>query len=171
MDCRQTLLAIRQKCAVGGGMNMDQFLKLIPKATLWAKEQEKQILTSGVSLLTPQLEDAKIIPIKYPERIRLLRVSRIPLPEDPELNYAAQTIQLITPNTVGMSFQYGIYIRNDYWNNREILVHELVHTAQYERLGGSRQFLEQYLRECIEYGYPQAPLEQEAINKAKNICI
>jgi hypothetical protein len=38
-----------------------------------------------------------------------------------------------------------------------------VHTAQYERLGGIEPFLRQYLRECLTIGYPEAPLEQEAI--------
>ena len=151
-------------------MNADQFVQLLPKATLWAEEQEKKILARGIPLSTQQLEDAKIIPVKCPEKTRILQVRSIPLPEDPELKYAAQEIRLITPNTIGMSFRYGIYVRYDYWNNRETLVHELVHTLQYERSGGLGQFLEQYLRECIEYGYPQAPLEQEAINKAKKIC-
>lgn len=150
--------------------NLNQFIHLIPKAAIWAQQQEQQILKNGTPLSSSQLSDAKVIPVKHPEKIRLLRVNQIHLPEDQELKFAAQDIQLITPNTVGLTLQYGIFIRNDYWNNREIVVHELVHTSQYERLGSIQQFLNQYLTECIQFGYPNAPLEQEAINKAKLIC-
>ena len=150
--------------------DLNQFIQLIPRAAIWAQQQEQRILKNGIPLSNPQLEDAKIIPVKHPEKVRLLCVNQIPLPEDPDLILATQTIQLITPNTVGLTLQYGIFIRSDYWNNREIVVHELVHTSQYERLGGMQQFLNQYLTECIQIGYPNAPLEQDAINKAKSIC-
>ena len=49
-------------------------------------------------------------------------------------------------------------------------MHELVHTSQYERLGGFEAFLKQYLYECITIGYPAAPLEQEAILMAEELC-
>lgn len=150
--------------------DLNQFVNLIPKAVLEAKEQEQKILMNGTPLSDSQIEDAKIIPVKYPERVRLLRVNQIPLPEDPELKFVLQAIQLITPYTAGLTIQYGIFIRNDSWNNREIIMHELIHTSQYERLGGIQQFLNQYLTECIQYGYPQAPLEQEAIKRTKLMC-
>ena len=160
-------------CGIKKKINMfdlNQFVNLIPKAVLWAKEQQQKILMKGTPLSDSQIEDAKIIPVKYPERVRLLRVNQIPLPEDPELKLAAQAIQLIIPNTRGLTLQYGIFVKNDYWNNRELIVHELIHTSQYERLGGIQQFLNQYVTECIQFGYPQAPLEQEAIKKSKLIC-
>ena len=151
-------------------LDPNQLIQLIPRGAIWAQQQEQLILENGTPLLPPQLEDAKNIPVKNPEKIRLLRVDQIPLPKDPELEFAVQTIKLITPDTIGLTLQYGIFIRNDHWNNRELIVHELVHTSQYERFGGIQQFLNQYLTECIQIGYPNAPLEQEAINKAKLIC-
>ena len=51
-----------------------------------------------------------------------------------------------------------------------IIVHELVHTMQCERLGGLYAFLKQCLWECIEIGYPQARMEQEAVRIASEIC-
>ena len=45
---------------------------------------------------------------------------------------------------------------------RQLLAHELAHVAQYERLGGFREFLKQYLEECINPGYPLGDLELEA---------
>jgi hypothetical protein len=42
-----------------------------------------------------------------------------------------------------------------------LLLHELAHVAQYERLG-MRRFLRQYLHECLTEGYPLGELEAEA---------
>lgn len=47
-------------------------------------------------------------------------------------------------------------------SNRQVIAHECVHTAQHERLGGLRPFLELYIRQCVASGYLEAPLEQEA---------
>ena len=43
-----------------------------------------------------------------------------------------------------------------------MIAHELVHVAQYERLGGIEPFLRQYLRECLTVGYDESALENEA---------
>ncbi|NQX02377.1 hypothetical protein HQ447_17100 [bacterium] len=45
----------------------------------------------------------------------------------------------------------------------ENLAHECLHTGQYERHGEIAGFLRAYFTECIELGYPDAPMEQEAI--------
>jgi hypothetical protein len=45
----------------------------------------------------------------------------------------------------------------------KLVAHELMHVAQYERLGSIPAFLQQYLSEVNQYGYPAAPMEQEAI--------
>jgi hypothetical protein len=70
-----------------------------------------------------------------------------------------------------MAFRYGIRIRGDQQNNRNLLAHECAHTGQYERLGGIPQFLTSYLRECTTPPfYPNGVLEQEAIKKAAAIA-
>ncbi len=63
----------------------------------------------------------------------------------------------------GLTVRYGIFLRSDCWRDRTIIAHELVHTAQYERLGGILPFLSKYLLECATLGYSQAPMEQEAM--------
>jgi len=60
-------------------------------------------------------------------------------------------------------FSYGPI----HWVERRLLVHELVHTGQYERLGGSGLFWSAYLRECLTIGYPMGGSEQEAIDRRK----
>ena len=147
----------------------EQFELLLPLASAWAEEQEHMILRNGVPLTEPQMTDARDLGIHHPDRVRLLCVTSIPLPEDPGLSQAAQATQLVTSETAGLTVRYGVFVRSDCWADRKLIVHELVHTSQYERLGGFRPFLQQYLSECISIGYPAAPLEQEAILKTQEL--
>lgn len=145
---------------------------LLPLACGWAEDQERIILREGVALTLPQLDDAHRIGIKSPERVRLHVVAKIPSPLHPLLQEAAEATGLLSPLTVGMTLRYGIFIREDYWGERRLVVHELAHTLQYERLGGFRPFLKEYLHECITPpGYPFGPLEQEAKRLEREICI
>lgn len=149
----------------------EQFSYLMPLACKWTEEQEQVILNNGDALSNIQLADARNVGVIHPERIRLLIVNQIPMPDHPALHAAATAIQLITPATTGLTLRYGIYIRSDHRKNRQLITHELVHTAQYERLGGFLPFLQQYLYECNTIGYPATPMEQEAINTAARMCV
>lgn len=140
-----------------------QFYQLLPLAVSWAEQQENYILQNGAQLTVSQLTDAKLVQVVSPEKVRLLKVDQIPLPNESSLRNAAQMLGLITANTIGLTLGYGVFIRKDFWNDRKIVIHELVHVAQYERLGGISNFLQKYLQECITIGYPQGPMEQEAI--------
>ncbi len=152
-------------------ISLQQFEILLPLAAAWAEEQEKVILRSGVALTDSQFADARQVGVAQPECARLLAVERVPLPTHPVLAAAAHATGLITPSTGGLTLRYGIFVRNDYWGQRQIVVHELVHTAQYERLGGIENFLRAYLTECLSPpGYPYGPMEQEAINTAATLC-
>jgi hypothetical protein len=62
--------------------------------------------------------------------------------------------------------RYGIYLRADESSDRELVAHELVHTGQYERMGGFLPFLRQYIYECLTVGYCASKLEQEAVQRA-----
>ena len=148
----------------------EQFQALLPIACAWAQEQESIILRDGVSLTASQMSDAKRIGIIYPDRVKLRVVDVIPLPTHPALRVAAEEIGLISPLTAGLTLRYGIFIQSDSWGEKRLAVHELAHVAQYERFGGFRPFLEQYLQECITVGYPSAPLEQEAIRIENDLC-
>ena len=148
----------------------EQFELLLPIACQWAAEQEQHILSAGDPLSSPQLVDAHLVAVSYPERVRILHVPEIPIPEHPALRQAAEITQLISPLTGGLTLRYGIFIRSDCRSDRAMVVHELAHTAQYERLGGFVPFLRQYLSECLTIGYPEAPMEQEVISLTSQIC-
>jgi hypothetical protein len=142
---------------------------ILPLAVQWAEQQESIILKNGVPLSQQGFQDAKIVGVAKPENIRLLKVASIPMPDHPILVQAATATNLISPQTGGLTIRYGIFVRTDCWSNRQLVAHECVHTSQYERFGGIGEFLQRYLRECIEIGYPAAPLEQEAIQKETKI--
>ncbi len=139
------------------------FEMLLPLAVKWAAAVEKRILREGVPLSEQEMADAKAIGVRAPERVRLLALAQVPAPGDFTLKTAAAAIQFLTPDTRGLALRYGIFVRSDCWGEHGLVAHELAHTAQYERLGGIRPFLRQYLLECLTIGYPAAPMEQEAI--------
>ena len=146
-----------------------QFDSLLPLAVKWAMEQEQRILQTGVPLLAQEILDAKAVGVRDPERVRLLAVKVIARPENPALLTACDAIDFLTSETRGLTIGYGIFVRDDCWRDRSLIAHELVHTAQYERLGGPEQFLKRYLTECLTVGYAQSPLELEAVNLAARL--
>jgi hypothetical protein len=144
---------------------------LLPLACAWASKQEGIILRDGVALTPIQILDAKRVGIVVPEKVRLRVVDQIPYPLHSILRLAGQKTALISKSTIGLTLRYGIFIRSDHWGERRLLVHELAHTAQYERLGGFRPFLEAYLLECITPpGYPFGELEMEAKSIEHDLC-
>lgn len=148
----------------------EQFEILLPLACAWAEEQERFILPNGMLLSTAELTDAKRIGLCLPEQVRVHVVESIPMPGHPALKMAAEATGLLSPLTAGLTLRYGIFIRLDCCSHRRILVHELAHVAQYERLRVFEPFLRQYLQECLTFGYPAAPLEQEAKRVERGIC-
>ena len=149
---------------------IDQLELVLPLAVEWASEQEQRILLEGEPLSGSELADANVVGVRHPERVRILPVEAIPSPSHPILKAASEQIDLLPSAPSGLTLQYGIFVRGDCRQDRHLVVHELVHTAQYERLGGILRFLRNYLFECATLGYGAAPLEQEAVEVAARIC-
>ncbi len=123
---------------------------VLPVACGWARRHEAKILQAGQPLKAAQLADAARIGVRAPERVRILEVEKVP-----------PGLKLGFEHTIGMALGHGIYLRREHAHERELLLHELAHVAQYERLG-MRRFLRQYLHECFTEGYPLGALEAEA---------
>ena len=150
---------------------IEQFPRLLPLAVQWAVEQEQRILSEGVELLPAEIADASAVGVHQPQRVRLLRVNVVPRPNNASLRAACDAIHFLTNETRGLTLGYGILIRDDCWRYRPLITHELVHTAQYERFGGIKPFLQQYLTECLTVGYNESPLENEARRVAAAVCV
>jgi hypothetical protein len=145
------------------------FPAFLEKAIDWASDLESQVLESGVELTMTQRIDAQLAGVKEPARIRVLVTSEIPMPADPLLQAANDRVRLVTPDGPGLTVGYGVIIRRGHEKQRRLLVHEFVHVAQYERLGGMDGFLHDYLAAVIRDGYENSPLEQEATQRANAI--
>ncbi|HEV7404086.1 MAG TPA: hypothetical protein VGO11_14195 [Chthoniobacteraceae bacterium] len=143
---------------------------LLPYVTRWIAAQERRILAEGTPLSERSLADARRIGVLHPERVRLLSVPQVPQPGGAFIAFLGRCVGMPSENTAGLTARYGIFIRANQWGDRRLLAHELAHTAQYERLGGLRPFLRQYLMECLTTGYGGAPLELEAIEAEAIVC-
>ena len=143
--------------------------ELLPLAAAWVAEQEARILQNGTPLTESEMADAKAVGVQNPERIRVMTGPTMPMPVDPLLAHAAVETKLISPDTDGMAFRYGIFLLQQHRNSRYLVTHECVHTGQYERLGSIEAFLGTYLLQVDTMGYPEATMEQEAINSANDL--
>lgn len=153
-------------------IDQQEFDRLAPLAEQWAKSQEQYILNHGVPLTADQTADARQAGVKDPARVRILVVNRIPLPDDKELAEAARRAQIITDASRGVAIGYGIIIRADSWQDRELLLHQLVHVAQCERSGGLGKFVNEYLmdRRSSSRNFSLGSLEDEARAVARELC-
>jgi hypothetical protein len=143
---------------------------IVPIAARWVRQQEKLILRDGTALTKSQLDDAQKVGVSQPGKIRVALVDAIPVPHGYILGPLGRWTGLVSSNTAGITLGFGIYICKRYRGDRGLLVHECVHVGQYERLGGIEAFLREYLRECLDPGYPWGPLEQEAIHRGEEIA-
>jgi len=143
---------------------------LLPVVQAWAEKQEIIVLEAGAPLTESQLADARRAGVAHPEKIRALRSETLPFPENEDIMFVARQVGLFSNRSTGMTLGHAICLAHAAWDDRHTLVHECVHVGQYERLGGLRPFLSQYLRECIDPGYPFGGLEQEAILVSREIC-
>ena len=142
---------------------------ILPLACAWVRKKEALILETGTALSAAQMADARKIGLKHPDRVRLKFVEKVPLPLFPLLRKAAEKLRAFPSDTIGITLGYGIFIQARYADDRRLLLHELVHISQYERFGGVRPFLEQYLHECLTAGYPFGSLEEEARRIARKV--
>jgi hypothetical protein len=63
---------------------------------------------------------------------------------------------------VGLTLGYAVFICTGYNTNLRLLRHEFRHVHQYERAGSIAAFLPAYLGQIVQFGYHNAPLEQDA---------
>jgi hypothetical protein len=143
-------------------LSADQLLLLVPLATRWAQGQEARILARGRVLDADEQADARFAGVAHPDRVRVLVVQRMPQPDHPRLQAAILATNVLSPGTVGLTLGYGILILSAFQNDRHLLVHELAHSAQYERFGSIDAFLTAYFTQYLAFGYAMAPLERAA---------
>ena len=144
-------------------------IKFLPEVCEWIENQENEIFINGRDLYPDEIEIAKTIGIKNYDVIKVFESAIVPTPNDTILKVIGKQVGLLSPNTNGICFRYGIFIHKNTIDKNAVLVHELIHTLQYEQYSSIPNFIFQYVKECIELGYDNSPLEIEAISKTNLI--
>ncbi len=149
----------------------------LPVAVFWARRQERRILREGRPLTEDERRDAEDAGVADADAVRLLTPDVVPTPGGAFLRGLTRwTGVLPAGSPAGMALGHGIYLDRKVvaafrpTDVRAILVHECVHVAQYERLGGIRPFLSRYLKECVRDGYHASAMEAEANETADRVC-
>jgi len=63
---------------------------------------------------------------------------------------------------VGLTLGYAAFVCNGHRTNPRLLRHEFRHVCQYETAGSISAFLPIYLGQIVQFGYQDAPFEQNA---------
>ncbi len=145
--------------------------RLVGFTSAYVKAQEELILKQGMPLSSRQVADAQLAGVRDTDGVRILVVDRILPPKNEELAEAARQAQIITSASRAVTTGHGIMLRADSWQDRELILHQLVHAAQCERCGDLETYVTQYLQDrgtCAEFTL--GSLEDEARNLARKIC-
>jgi hypothetical protein len=134
---------------------------LLPAAIAWVEQRETEILSLGNPLSESELSLARNVGVSFPEKVRIMFVDRLPLPDDPQLRQVALNAGLLGPTMIGLTLGYGIYLCKG-TSSLRLLSHECRHVYQYEQAGSIAAYLPNYLRQVTELGYANAPYEQDA---------
>jgi tagatose 1,6-diphosphate aldolase len=159
------------ECRPAGGQDGDNRpAGLLADACHWIAAMEADAVAHGRPLSPTELSSAVRAGVLEPSRVRVLVVPSLPQPGDLAIGAMAHGLGIVTPATIGLSARYGVYLRSGCQDEHRVLVHELVHTAQYERLGGIGAFLQQFILEVQGAGLTGSALEREAVNLCLRIC-
>ena len=139
-------------------------LQEIPSLIGYATEVESLVLSRHGRPLTPlQLADARLVGVHEPEKIRLANSFAF-IEADPRFTVFLS----LGPALAGVTVGHAIILSSGRAKDRDVLLHECAHVAQYERFG-LLGFLEKYFSEIATFGYEAAPLELEATALARTV--
>ncbi len=139
--------------------------KFLEKYVEWAKGIDREGLERGARLDATQLQLAKDVGIKHPERVRLVWVDAVPFPmEDKFMRTIGESIGFVGPGIVNnaQAFGYAIWVRKGFNLDRPNLAHEFVHVRQIEQSGDFGGFVSRYMQQLQEFRHEEMPIEQEA---------
>jgi hypothetical protein len=135
---------------------------LASRAVTWAQGMAQNAAHAGAPLSPALRALARRAGVRAPERIRIVVLDEIPLPEEPELKAAALKVGLSSSGAAGMTLGFGVFLRRGYEKDIRVLSHEFRHVAQYEASGGIAGFLAVHLADLVAFGYEDSPFEVDA---------
>lgn len=135
---------------------------LLPRAIAWGEEQARLGLLQGKSLDAGSVDLARRVGVQQPELTRVIAVDAFPLPADIELRQAAIQTGLLGADGLGLTLGHAVFLRRGHETEARLLRHEFRHVQQCESYGSLAAFLAEYLRQIVQVGYAEAPLEADA---------
>lgn len=147
---------------------MDEYLNQFDEIFQWAEAMEKQILQEGEPINYHDRLIASIAGISDEEKVRILKVDKIILPDIELVNDLKKANIFTLSGTAGMALGHAILLDKN--ATQDVLIHEFRHVAQYELFGDLKSYLTFYLRELIKFGYGDGPLENDAVNFTKRFA-
>lgn len=135
-----------------------------PRVLPWYEAVEAEFLPQGRPLSQQKIEIARKLGVQNPSRVRVAVLETFPMPSDPELLVEARRYGLGIQYEGGRTNGYVIMLKSWVVEDKTVLVHELVHVGQQDRMGRVA-FLRRYLIEMEMLGYSRSPLELEAYEK------
>jgi hypothetical protein len=150
-----------------GAVDTQETPILLPQAIAWAEQQAAEVARTGQVLNDSGLELARQVGVSQPDRIRVAVVDTLPMPDDPVLQAAAIQTGLLGPGMVGLTPGYAVFICRGHETVR-LFSHEFRHVHQYEQSGSIAELLPGYLLQILQFGYANAPSEQDAKAHERN---
>jgi hypothetical protein len=135
--------------------------RFLPAAAAWAERLARDAAVCGMPLSAEERLIASRVGVADPSLVRVTTVDVLPMPEEPFLRAGAEAVGLLDPGMVGLTLGHAIFVCRGRKTPR-LLSHELRHVHQYEQHGSIAAFLATYLRQVLEVGYADAPLEMDA---------
>jgi len=136
--------------------------RIAPRVIQWAQVQAGRALAAGAPLTPAQMGLARRVGVKAPERVRIVVVDEIPLPDEPALKAASAQVGLSQSSAAGLTLGHAVIVRRGFEADARLLSHEFRHVAQYEAKGGIPAFLGEHLRHLVRFGYDDSPFERDA---------
>lgn len=135
---------------------------LIKPLISWFAHHQSVALKLGQPLRNDEIRLAERIGCAEPRRVRIHYCQEMPAVKNPDLIEAFAHYGFHLGDATGLCLGYGIYIDQSQKGDRRIIAHELTHTLQFERFGGTQGFLMEYISQFMAFGYQLMPLEKEA---------
>ncbi|MEM9715707.1 MAG: hypothetical protein AAF826_04240 [Pseudomonadota bacterium] len=127
---------------------------------------ERVTAAVGRPLDAREMQIARLVGIKHPEKVRIAVVPRIP----------SQNRQQAISNATGVAFpakaitgRYSIIFAKPFADDLEVLTHELVHVRQYEELGNEGMARRVVIERIVLRGKTVIPIETEAVFETARI--
>ncbi len=141
--------------------SFEAYRELLPLALSWLLSVEEATLTQGRSLSPVELQDAQVVGVQQPEKIRILSVESIAQPENPLLLQAMTEIGMPLEGVAGRATGYGVEVVYG-TESRALLRHEFRHVYQFEQAGSMANFVENYVKSVLADGYQNSEFERDA---------